>query len=139
MTTEVFRMLGWGLGGGGLLLLAWAALLATRQSRRTRGWLRAGGEVVAREFRALTPGNPYYFPVIEFIAADGKPRRFEAPTGRFVRPDEVGACIDVLYDPAQPERAIIARFADRWFVAAFTAGFGALTLLLGLMLIGLTR
>ena len=137
MSTEIFRAIGWGLGGSGLLLLAWSLLMARRHSCQTLGWQRAEGKVVARETRQLTPGNPYHFPVIEFEATDGNPQRFEATTGRWVRPDEVGDSVTVLFDPVQPSHAILARFPDRWAVPAFIAGFGVVAMLLGLMLINL--
>lgn len=137
MSTEIFRAIGWGLGASGLLLLAWSLLMARRHSRQTLGWQRAEGKVVARETRQLTPGNPYHFPVIEFEASDGILQRFEATTGRWVRPDEVGDGVTVLFDPVQPSHAILARFPDRWAGPAFIAGFGVVALLLGLMLISL--
>jgi hypothetical protein len=136
--TETFRALGWVLMSAGLLLVAWSALMVRRHVRQTQGWRSAEGKVVARETRQLTPGNPYYFPVIEFEVAEGTRQRFEATTGRWLRPDEVGDHVAVLYDPEQPSRAMLARFPDRWAVPAFVAGFGVMALVLGLMLISLT-
>ena len=139
MSVEAFRMLGWGLSGVALLLLAWGARLAWRQWQRTRCWRTAEGIVVDEAVRAVTPGNPYHFPIVEFVAGNGRTYRFESGTGRYVHPVPVGTLVVVVYDPAQPETALIGRFADRWFAAAGIAGLGLLALVLGLMLLALAR
>jgi hypothetical protein len=139
MSLEMFRALGWGLSAVAVLLLAWGASLARRQWQRTRGWRMAEGIVVDQAVHALTPGNPYHFPIVEFVADNGRSCRFESSTGRYVHPIPVGTRVDVLYDPERPETALIDRFADRWFAAAGIAGLGLLALVIGLMFVALAR
>lgn len=139
MSVAMFRMLGWGVIAGAVVLLVWGASLAGRQWRRTRDWQAAEGVVVDDGVHALTPGNPYHFPVVEFMAADGRRHRFESATGRYVHPVPVGTRVDVIYDPAQPANALIDRFADRWFAAAGIAGLGLMALVLGVMFVSLAR
>lgn len=43
----------------------------------------------------------------------------------------------VLYDPADPRRAVVDRFMDRWFMTTLFAGFGATWLSIALGILGL--
>lgn len=139
MSNAAFRMLGWGLELAGLILLATGCVLAWAHWRRTRGWRTALGTVVDQAVRAPTPGNPYDFPVVEFTSDDGRKHRCESDTGRYARPLATGTRVDVLHDPMRPERAVVDRFADRWFAAAGIVGLGLIALLVGLMFVTLAR
>lgn len=139
MSSAAFRMLGWGLEMAGLLLLVCGCVLAWKHWQRTRGWRAAPGTVVAQVAVAVTPGNPYDFPVVEFSTGDGCKHRFESDTGRYVRPLAIGTRVEVLHDPLRPEDAVVDRFADRWFAAAALAGLGGMAIVVGLMFVTLAR
>lgn len=139
MSSAAFSMLGWGLETAGLLLVVCGCVLAWRHWRRTRGWRAAPGTVVEQVAVAVTPGNPYDFPVVEFTADDGRRHRFESDTGRYARPLATGTRVDVLHDPMRPEEAVVDRFADRWFAATALAGLGGMAIVVGLMFVTLAR
>lgn len=139
MSGSEFRYLSWLLAAGGGVLLLWTVRLVRSHLQETRGWRRAEGVVIDRVSRAVTPGNPYYFSVIEFSADNGSSHRFEAGLGRWVNAPVVGDHVPLLYDAAMPSRVIVARALDRWFIAGSMGAFGLIALFLAGLIHSLLR
>jgi len=69
----------------------------------------------------------YYYPVIEFTAADGKTRRLELSEGSRPASYEAGDEVTALYDPQHPLDARIQSFGSAalmWILPAITGILG---------------
>jgi hypothetical protein len=76
-----------------------------------------------------TKNVPVYYPVVQFVTAREQVVRFQADEGSEKRSAyRVGASIQVLYDPANPQDARLDTWASRW-------GFGILGVSLGLIFV----
>jgi hypothetical protein len=69
----------------------------------------------------------YYFPVVEYISADGRPHTVHMTEGSSVPSHEVGDEVTVLYDPEHPLDARIkslGSYALMWILPGITAILG---------------
>lgn len=93
-------------------LLAWVF----RKRRRLAGWSRAAGVVIAlrcqRRCRA---------PVVRFHSADHREFIHSSTTATSPPRFAVGEAVVVLYEPADPSRAVISSFVQLWFGECFVA------------------
>jgi len=82
----------------------------------------ASGKVVAAE----------YYPLVEFSTGDGTVIRFT----NAVHSSSLGVAdsVPVAYDPDNPRNASVDSFAGRWFLAGLAGLFGAIFLLIGIVL-----
>ncbi len=94
-------------------LLAWVL----HKRRRQAGWSRASGVVIAM----LTHRNRCQAPVVRFRSADDREFTHYSSTGSSPPGFTVGEDVAVLYDPANPKRAVIPTFFQLWFGECFTA------------------
>jgi Protein of unknown function (DUF3592) len=71
------------------------------------------------------------YPVVQFSTADGNIIRFT----NFVRSSlwHAGDAVTVIYDPANPQDAVIGGFMGRWFTATLAGALGGVFLLLGIL------
>ena len=60
-------------------------------------------------------------PVVRFHSSDGREFTHASNTGSNVPGFRVGEAVVVLYDPADPNRAVIPTFFQLWFGECFTA------------------
>lgn len=67
--------------------------------------VEAPGLVVEMVSRRDEQGNEFYYPVVEFVLADGSRKTAQMPEGSWPPRYEVGEAVTVLYDPAQPLNA----------------------------------
>ena len=102
-------------------LLAWVL----RKGRRLSGWSRAAGTVIAMR----SSGRRCLAPVVRFHSADGSEFTHASNTGTSPPGFSVGEAVVVLYDPADPSRAVIPTFFQLWFGECFVA----LALVVGLV------
>lgn len=131
----------------GFLLLGLGMYVFLRQRDFLARAIQTEGEVV--EVLGVRTGSQYVVKrTAEGVKLEPKRRyrlvvQFETPGGRVVTfspsismrpaPAEVGARLAVVYDPAQPERAQIYQPVFLWFWTGMLVGFGALTVLMGLV------
>jgi hypothetical protein len=69
----------------------------------------------------------YYYPVVEFVAADGRPHTAHMTEGSSVPSHEVGDEVTVLYDPEHPLEARIkslGSYALMWILPGITGILG---------------
>lgn len=70
-----------------------------------------------------------YSPVIEFTTTEGERLTYSPNTSSSRQPGEVGDTVNLLYDPADPNTAVINTFWQKWFgsmiAALLTVVFGA--------------
>lgn len=96
----------------------------------------APGQVVEMVTRRDEQGNEFYYPVVEFVLADGSRRTAQMPDGSWPPAYEVGDAVTVLFDPAQPLQARVKSTSgtvSRWTWSIVT-GFLALAFLLATLL-----
>jgi hypothetical protein len=118
----------------GVLLLTIAGTWSYRSYDVERTWIETEGTIV--DLVASSDGDTYA-PIIEFSTSDGVVRRFEH-TVFSTAAAEIGTSVDVLYDPADPDRAVVHSAAGFWIgpIVFGTVGVTALiiTAILGFVI-----
>ena len=114
-----------------LALVPWKfavdAYLHTREVMA--GYASATGEVVgyaSRISRSAGSGSSsvQHYPIVHFTAPGGELVRFESEFGASDMRYPVGERVDVLYDRAQPQTALINEFRSLWLSPLLFFGFG---------------
>ena len=95
---------------------------------RLTNQITATGVVVDVSRSTDSDGDASYRPVIEFVADDGFTYTFTGRIGSSSRP-RVGAAIDVLYDPADPQGATEKTFSNLWLFPLLFGGMGLFVLI----------
>uniref|UniRef100_A0A2P1CZ83 DUF3592 domain-containing protein n=1 Tax=Nostoc sp. FSN-E TaxID=2027337 RepID=A0A2P1CZ83_9NOSO len=72
-----------------------------------------------------------YYPVVKFTPSSGDPTVFEANSGSSTPEFQKGQQVEVLYNPQQPNSAMIHSWLDLWFLPAMFTGMGAIFFLIG--------
>ncbi|AXK66933.1 DUF3592 domain-containing protein [Burkholderia sp. IDO3] len=114
----------------GVALLALAAALAITASSTAGQLVRTPGTVVriVQDSDAMRA----YRPIVAYLSNDGQRREVAGNTASSVPAYDIGESVDVLLDPAHPERpALIDDFAQRWFPAAVPALLAVVSLSIG--------
>ncbi|WP_322026965.1 DUF3592 domain-containing protein [Burkholderia sp. BCC1977] len=104
----------------GVALLVVAAMLAVTASHAAGDLVRAPGTVVriVQDSDAMRA----YRPIVAYLANDGRRREVAGNTASVVPAYDIGESVDVLVDPAHPNRpALIDDFTQRWFPVAVPA------------------
>lgn len=105
------------LGGMGLPILITGLVWGGKRYALSRNGLRAPGTVV-ENYKEVTKysdkTSTSYYPIIEFTTQKEERIRFKGSTGMQSPEYEVGAPVDVLYDPADPNAAQMAAFPHLW-------------------------
>ncbi|KVE33469.1 hypothetical protein WI93_24290 [Burkholderia vietnamiensis] len=117
----------------GIALLVITAALAVTASRATGGLLRASGTIVriVQDSDAMRA----YRPIVAYLASDGRRREVAGDTASAVPAYDIGENVDVLVDPAHPNRpALIDDFAQRWSPVAVPALLAVVSLAIGCVL-----
>jgi hypothetical protein len=115
-----------GFLGAGIVVLGIAALLAWRSVRRLHAWSRVDGTVTGNDRQEITFRRGYnsnkwaFFPEVAFTTADGRRTSFRSREGGN-RAIPRGTVVPVLYDPADPQNAMIAQFGSMWGWALFVS------------------
>jgi hypothetical protein len=92
---------------------------------------RATGRVVAIDEEPGMDG-PTWYPVVRFTPPGGRTVEFRCSVGTYTRWYRVGQPVTVLFDPRSPDRAKIASFLNRYFVAINFGCFGVGAVFVGL-------
>ncbi|WP_412022815.1 DUF3592 domain-containing protein [Burkholderia cepacia] len=117
----------------GVVLLVLAGVLAVTAGRATGHLVRSPGTVVriVQDSDAMRA----YRPIVAYLANDGQRREVAGNTASTVPAYDIGENVDVLLDPAHPDRpALIDDFAQRWFPAAVTALLAIASFAIGVLL-----
>jgi len=94
----------------------------------------ATAEVVDYERKLSNPNSASsaaYYPIVSITSESGESIRAETNVGRSPPAFEIGAQINVLFDPDEPGKARVATPFGLWGAAALFAGFGFLFLIVG--------
>jgi hypothetical protein len=116
-------IVGLAIGGGGLEL-------NRRERERMQGWSRADGSIV---FILAAPGASKRTgkALVGFQTSSGDRITFTSPPRIGFRTLRSGEAVSVLYDPADPSRAVIDPRAARWTRNALLAAASAILAILG--------
>ncbi len=118
----------------GVVLLLLAGVLAVTAGRATGHLVRAPGTVVriVQDSDAMRA----YRPIVAYLANDGQRREIAGNTASTVPAYDIGENVDVLLDPAHPDRpALIDDFAQRWFPVAVPTLLAIASFAIGSLLI----
>jgi hypothetical protein len=118
----------------GAMLLVLAGVFAVTTGQATGHLVRTPGTVV----RIVQDGDAMraYRPIVAYLANDGQRREIAGSTASTLPAYDIGENVDVLLDPAHPERpALIDDFAQRWFPAAVSALLAVASFAIGALLI----
>jgi hypothetical protein len=113
--------------GVGVLLLVGAFVDVVRGRARRARWTRVEGVVVGyrtRHHRRDGRLRKMHHPIVEYAVGDRR-LRHESSVSTSTPRHEIGAALPILFDPAQPDEAIIDAFGVKYFVALVLGGIGA--------------
>ncbi len=116
----------------GTMVLASVALLfvaiawGVRSYTVSRTWIPVRGEVVSLVSSQDSDGSTTYAPIVEYHTGSELPRRFQhtVSSGGLLA-NEIGDRVDVLYDPDDPDHAIISSTMGLWLGPALFGAFGS--------------
>ena len=138
MTYPLSFIVGWAGALIGVLLLLASGWSAWKSLNAYADWMTVEGKVISIRFQSLSPGNPHYYPVVEFQDKSGRMIQFESRLGFYPAKHRVGQLVPVLYPTQTPENAILDIAAAKWTPPFALLFFGAIFLILGIMVIALT-
>jgi hypothetical protein len=93
----------------------WGAYAAYASYRLEANGQTTPGRVIRLEESSSTDGGCcVYSPVVEFQVKE-QTYVFESDSASYPPAYEVGESVEVLYDPADPNKAQINKFGERWF------------------------
>lgn len=105
---------------------------------RTRRFLRtaveATGTIIELRESSGSEGGTVYSAVVDFQTADGRSIRWEESMASNPPAGQPGEQLVMKYDPANPQRARIAKATRMWFMPVLFGGLGVLFLGLGVVL-----
>ena len=105
---------------------------------RTRRFLRTAvetaGTIVELRESWGSEGGTVYSAVVEFQTADGRSIRWEESMASNPPAGQPGEQLVMKYDPANPQRARIAKATRMWFMPVLFGGLGLLFLVIGVVL-----
>jgi hypothetical protein len=120
----------------GFALLLWASGLYTKEHAFVGRATHTNGTVVDLSYSPSSRGGSFY-PVFRFTDVRGQPFTVRSHLGSRPASRHVGEVVPVLYDPANPDGARIASFANLYLATSITTvlglifgGMGALWLFL---------
>ena len=109
----------WELAIAGPLQLIAGIAIGLRKAKFRRTAKHAEGRVTA-----IQRSGKNAFPVIEFVAGDGRPYTFEGSVGSNPPSYGVGQLVKVVYDPGRPAKASIDTFFQQWLLTIFLVALG---------------
>jgi hypothetical protein len=123
--------------GIGVLLLAGGIFWAVQVNNFLASAQTTPGEIVEIRSHLDREGDRMYQPVLRF-RLEGREYRVVDPVSTSWQP-EVGARVDVLVDPSNPEKAALASFWRQWLGPIIVLSIGSLFTLVGLLLFAFRR
>jgi hypothetical protein len=125
----------------GVIFLAVAAVMLALGFfflSRTRRFLRtavdATGRIVDLVESSGSEGGTVYQAVVEFQTGDGRTVRWQETMASNPPAGHPGDNVPMKYDPADPNKARIAKAVRMWFMPMLFGGLGLLFLVLGVIL-----
>jgi hypothetical protein len=100
-----------------------------------RRWVSTRGTVVDNYWEAFAQGGAAYVPVVDFQTLDGQAVRFSDGIGSIPPDYQVGAEVQVLYDPDDVHHARVVSWKRLWFAPTLITCVGLLPLLIALVVI----
>ena len=137
MNTLLFSILGNLLIFSGTLLLIGSTLTWLRAHRKYSTWEPAKGKVVEVVSHSISPSNFHYYPVIEFQTKIGETIRFESELGFYPAKHRQGQDVSIWYDGHNPKNVILDFNAAKWTVSLTLGIFGAIILIIGVIILSL--
>lgn len=123
------------LVGGGMFIVSLALLLvagawANHSYAVDRDWIPTEGVVVDLVRSRDSDGSDTFAPIVEYRTGEGIERRFQhtVSSGGALTSD-IGDLVDVLYDPDDPDHAIVRSATGLWLGPILFGAFGILGLL----------
>ncbi|HYF65731.1 MAG TPA: DUF3592 domain-containing protein [Herpetosiphonaceae bacterium] len=111
---------------GGALGLGIGLWLAGQTCSLIRRGAHAQGRYVDTQWRGSGSGGEVsQYGQIEFQTAQGRIVRFSSRVGALGQRQNSGAPVPVLYDPANPDDAVVNSFVELWMPAIIFGGVGA--------------
>src|SRR5262249_61619302 len=105
---------------------------------RTRRFLRTAvevtGTIVALRESSGSEGGTVYSAVVEFQTADARSIRWEESMASNPPAGQPGEQLVMKYDPANPNKARIAKATRMWFMPMLFGGLGLLFFVIGVVL-----
>ncbi|BAY24591.1 hypothetical protein NIES2100_43860 [Calothrix sp. NIES-2100] len=93
------------------------------------------GNVIDLKLRSSTDSkgrsSSAYYPVVKFTPSSGETIIFESNTGSSPPAFSKGQQVEVLYNPKQPNSAMINSWLELWFLPGMFAGMGSIFVLIG--------
>ena len=115
----------------GLIFTVIAIFLMVRDRSFAETAIPANAEVVGFHESRSSDGGLTYYPILDFVTADGQSWQVRASVGAVPPAYKVGEHVEILYDPAKPETVVINTQLGRLGIALVFFGFGMLWLLIG--------
>jgi hypothetical protein len=120
---------------GGVIMLSAGLWLAAK----TRNFIRRGahtqGHYIDAQWRGAGGSRSTQYGEIEFQTAQGRIVHFSSRVGTLWQSQNVGKIVPVLYDPVNPERAVVNSFVELWMPAIILAVVGATWVITAAMLL----
>lgn len=120
--------------GVGAVMLGLGIFFFVRTRRFLRTAVEAMGTIVELRESSGSEGGTVYSAVVEFQTADGRGMRWEESMASNPPAGQPGEQLVMKYDPANPQRARIAKATRMWFMPVLFGGLGVLFLGLGMVL-----
>ena len=111
----IFVIAGLGVTAIGAILLARARAFLRRATTARGRYVGATWGDSASDL-TVTPRRTAY-PLVEFQTAGGQTIRFEARTGTPWAGQKAGRPVEVVYDPQNPQHAVVNSFVELWLPA----------------------
>ena len=115
-----------------LFTVTWSQISQTRD-RLARGRVTIGKVVGYEDRYDYDEGTTDFYPIVEYSLAQGGLSTFTSSTGG-MKSYDIGAQVEVLYDPAYPENAVIKSFKELYLAAILTGFLGAVFVGFGVMI-----
>lgn len=135
---RILKLVSWGLGAAGVVLLLAGFFLFESTRRFIAGADEAQGTVISLErSRSSSGSGSTYRPVVEFTASTGSRIEFTGGVASNPPSHRVGESVTVLYNPADPQSARIKSFVQLWFGSLLVLALGLLFGAIGFTMIAL--
>jgi hypothetical protein len=112
----------------GIVMLLLAGWMLSRDPLFAGAGAEATGTVVDLERASTGAGKASYYPVVTYRDQTGTEHRFTSTMGSNPPAYRRGDVVDVRYDPAAPEEAVIDGWMERLLGPVLTGGMGVLLL-----------
>ena len=109
---------------------------AYRNNRQIENFAHAPGTVVGNSYATVfNDGNVsgVYLPVIEFVLPDKRMIRFTDQVGSFPPDYEIGASLEIIYNPENPADVRVNSWKRVWLVPILLIAVGSLPFIVGII------